>query len=134
MSYSYEILDVLSAIDNFWENRELHQEDPDFAFGFVDQLKKMEVWFISRVHIGNSTLLHKIFDLCQNGPRNDARKFMAFVRYSFRQLGPQRFEDCINRSILTSLEKRIIIECFRIGEIDCAPTHDIYKSAEACLR
>lgn len=131
MSSRFEIQEVLSAIDNFWENRELHKKDPDLAYSFVDKLKKMEVWFIGMVFIDNSMLLRSVAGLCQNGPQNDARKFMAFARYSFRQLGPQRFENCINRSSLTARRKRIIIECFRIGEINHALSHDISNAADA---
>ena len=131
MSSRFDIQEVLAAIGNFWENRELHKKDPDLAYSFVDKLKKMEVWFIGMVFIENSMLLRSVAGLCQNGPQNDARKFMAFARYSFRQLGPQRFEDCINRSRLPAREKRIIIECFSIGEIDHALSHDISNAADA---
>lgn len=118
MSKRFEISEVLSAINNFLENRELHQKDPDLALRFADQLKKMEVWFLCKVYLDKSVFLHKVVDFCQSGEQNDVRKFMAFVRYSFRQLGPDRFEDCINRSGLTSGEKGLITRCFRVAEID----------------
>ncbi len=131
MSKRFEVSEVISAIDHFLENRELHQKDPDLAFRFAEQLKKMEVWFICKVYFDNLRFLHKVVDLCQNGTQNDARKFMAFARFSFRQLGPDRFEDCINRSNITSQEKGMIIGCFRIGEIDHALAIDISNAVEA---
>jgi hypothetical protein len=131
MSNRYEISDVLSAIDNFLENREGSQKDPELALGFVEQLKKMEVWFLRKVYIDNSKFLHKVVDLCQNGPQSDVRKFMAFARYSFRELGPGRFEDRINESSLASWEKWMIIGFFRIGEIDHALAHEISNAAVA---
>ncbi len=130
MSSRFEISEVISEIDNFLENGELHQKDPDLAFRFAEQLKKMEVWFICKVYFDNSRFLHKVVDLCKNGHQNDVRKFMAFARYSFRQLGPDRFEDCINRSNLTSSEKGMIIGCFRIGEFERALADDIHNAVE----
>ena len=131
MSNRFEISDVLSAIDIFLENREHRQKDPELELRYLDQLKKMEVWFLRKVYIDNSKFLHKVVDLCQNGPQNDIRKFMAFARYSFRELGPERFEDRINESNLASWEKWIIIGFFRIGEIDHALAHEISNAAIA---
>lgn len=131
MKNRFRIPEVISAINNFLENRKLRQKDPESALGFVDQLKKMEVWFIGKVFIDNSRFMREVVDLCQNGRQNDVRKFMAFVRYSFREIGPERFEDCINRSRLTSREKLIIIRFFRIGEIDHALAHHISDAADA---
>ena len=131
MSIRFEISDVLSTIDNFLEKRHLHQKDPDMALKFVDRLKKMEVWFVSKVFIDSSRFMQKVVDLCQNGSQNDVRKFMAFARYSFRQLGPERFEDRVNGSCLTSRDKGIILVCFRIGEIDRAAAGEIAGGAEA---
>lgn len=130
MSKRFEIADVLSEIDNFLENSGLNPKDPDLVLRFVDQFKKMEAWFICKVYFDSATFLHRIVDLCQNNSQNDVRKFMAFARYSFRQLGPERFEDCIKRSSLTSGEKGMIIGCFRIGEMDHALTRTIAKVAE----
>ena len=131
MSIRFEVSDVLSTIDNFLENRHLHQKDPDLALRFADRLNKMEVWFLGKVYIDNSRFMHKVVDLCKNGSQNDVRKFMAFARYSFRQLGPERFEDRINRSSLSSQEKVIIIGCFRRGEVDHALAHEISNGVEA---
>jgi len=122
---------VLSAVDNILENREHRQKDPELALRCVEQLKKMEVWFLRKVYIDNSKFLHKVVDLCQHGPQNDIRKFMAFARYSFRELGPGRFEDCINESSLASWGKWIIIGFFRIGEIDHALAQEISNAAIA---
>jgi hypothetical protein len=131
MTKRFELSQVISEIDNFLENRELHQKDPDLALRFSEQIKKMEVWFICKVYFDNSRILRKVVDLCQNGTQNDARKFMAFARYSFRQLGADRFEDCINRSNLTSKEKGMIVGFFRIGGIDRALAKDISNAIEA---
>ncbi len=125
MTSKFEIVEMLSIIDNFIENRELHKKDPALALRLVDQLKKMEVWLICKIYFDKSGFLHKIVDLCQNGPQNYIRKFMAFARYSFRDLGSERFEDCINRSSLTSWGKAAIIGCFRSGEIDHALVRDL---------
>ena len=118
MSNRLEIADVISEIDNLLENRELHKSYPNRAVRFADQLKKLEVWFLSKVFIDNFKFLHTVVDLCQNGPHTDVRKFMAFARYSFRELGPERFEERINKSSLASWGKWLIIGFFRIGEID----------------
>jgi hypothetical protein len=133
MTKKFEVSQVISEIDNFLENRELYQKDPDVAFRFAEEIKKMEVWFICKVYFDNSRILRKVVDLCQNGTQNDARKFMAFARYSFRQLGPDRFEDCINRSNLTPQEKGMIAGFFRIGEIDHALAKEIANAIEAGL-
>ncbi|MGO9380142.1 MAG: hypothetical protein ACLPN1_13340 [Dissulfurispiraceae bacterium] len=130
MSSRFEISEVLSAIDNFLENRELRHKDPDLALSFIDQLRKLEDWFIGKVYLNNSKFLKRVVEFCQNEPQNDIRKFMAFARYSFRQLGSERFEDCINRSGLTSREKWMIIGFFRISEIDHELAHSIADAAK----
>jgi hypothetical protein len=130
MQNKFEIADVLSEINNFLDSRELHRTDPELALRFVGQLKKMEVWFLGKVYIDNSRFLHKVVDLCQNGPQNDVRKFMAFARYSFRELGPERFEERINKSSLASWEKWIIIGFFRIGDIGRVRVDDISDAVD----
>ena len=134
MSSRFEISEILSTIDNLLENREPHQKDADLAIKFVEKLKKMEVWFICKVYFDNSEFLHKVVDLCQNGPQHNIRKFMAFAIYCFGELGPERFEDCINRSSLPSRGKRTIIGCFKRGEVDHALVHDISIAAGAGLK
>lgn len=124
MSKSFEIAEVISAIDHFMQNRELYQTDPDLSLRFVDQLKKMEVWFLSKVYVDNARFMHKVADFCRKGPLTDVRIFMAFAKYSFRNVGPERFEDRIHNSSLTRNEQGMVIGYFRIGEIGHALVQD----------
>ena len=48
MSNRFDVSKVLSAIDKLLEKRELREKDPDLTLKFVDQLKNMEVWFVSK--------------------------------------------------------------------------------------
>ena len=125
----FEISDVLLEVGNLFENGVSRHKDPDLTLRYVDNLKEMEVWFLRKIYIDNSKFLHEIVDLCQNGSQNDVRKFMAFARHSFRELGPGRFEDRINESCLASWEKWLIIGFFSIGEMDHALAHDICNAA-----
>jgi hypothetical protein len=65
MSNRFDVSEVLSAIDNLLEKRELREKDPDLTLKLVDQLKNMEVWFVGKGCTEKSGFLHKIVDFCK---------------------------------------------------------------------
>jgi len=111
----FEIPELITAIDNFIEKKDLRKKDPGLRLMLAEQMKKMEIWFLGRMYVDNSRFMQRVAELCRKGPQDDIRKFMAFARYAFRQLGPDRFEDRIQKSVLSSEEKRMLIGLFRIG-------------------
>ncbi|HMK60655.1 MAG TPA: hypothetical protein VK452_05860 [Dissulfurispiraceae bacterium] len=131
MSTSFEIPELISAIDNLIEKKDLRKKDPSLTLMLAEKMKKMEVWFLGRIYLDNSRFMQKVADLCHKGRHDDIRKIMAFARYAFRHLGPDRFEDRIQRSSLTSDEKKMLISCFRIGEMDGAIAQMVPSVIEA---